>query len=232
MVKSNVISANNANRLYWLGRYEERVHMTLHLLRKCYDAMIDGQPEQYNTFWQRLDAVGNYKTTEEFTLGMMYDEENPASVISAQTFARDNAMLLRGFIASETLGYLEMSLALLKRLKEKNETNITELQPVTDWSMAFWGSVDERTDHRRPVVLMYLGRKVECIDMLVRFDYPFDRVQRTFRMLLHFLEGMNTIYDPAVMDNIESMLTPETYNPTDPEYKNKLLQFLNILIRV
>ena len=79
---------------------------------------------------------------------------------------------------------------------------------------------------------MYLGRKVESIDMLVRFDYPFDRVQRTFRMLLHFLEGMNTIYDPAVLDNIEGMLTPETYNPTDPEYKNKLLQFLNILIRV
>ena len=43
---------------------------------------------------------------------------------------------------------------------------------------------------------------------------------------------MNTIYDPAVLDNIEGMLTPETYNPTDPEYKNKLLQFLNILIRV
>lgn len=206
--------------------------MTLHLLRKCYDAMIDGEPEQYDTFWQRLDAGGHYQTPKEFTLGMMYDENNQASVISAQQFARDNAMMLRGFIASETLGYLEMSLALMKRLKEKNETNITELQPVTDWSMAFWGSVDERTDHRRTVVLMYLGRKVEYIDMLVRFDYPFERVQRAFRMLNHFLEGMNTIYDPAVLDLIDNMLTEENYNPGNPEYKNKLLQFLNILIRV
>ena len=49
MVKSNVISATNANRLFWLGRYEERVHLTLHLLRKCYDAMIDGKPNEKRT---------------------------------------------------------------------------------------------------------------------------------------------------------------------------------------
>ena len=50
MVKNNIISAAKANRLYWLGRYEERVYLTLHLLRKCYDKMIDGTPEDYETF--------------------------------------------------------------------------------------------------------------------------------------------------------------------------------------
>ena len=58
MVKSDVISATKANRLYWLGRYEDRVYMTLHLLNKCYDKMIDGQPDEYTHFWQRLDTAG------------------------------------------------------------------------------------------------------------------------------------------------------------------------------
>ena len=41
MTQKNLISATKANSLYWLGRYEERVYITLHLLRKCYDKMID-----------------------------------------------------------------------------------------------------------------------------------------------------------------------------------------------
>ena len=43
MTQKNLISATKANSLYWLGRYEERVYITLHLLRKCYDKMIDGE---------------------------------------------------------------------------------------------------------------------------------------------------------------------------------------------
>ena len=47
MVKNTIISANKANSLFWLGRYEERVYITLHLMRKCYDKMIDGEMEDY-----------------------------------------------------------------------------------------------------------------------------------------------------------------------------------------
>ena len=83
MVKSDIISATKANRLYWLGRYEMRVYLTLHQLNKCCDEMIDGSPEAYHAVWTKLDAMGNYKTNDEFILGMLYDENNPSSVISA-----------------------------------------------------------------------------------------------------------------------------------------------------
>ena len=33
----NAISATKANRLYWLGRYAERVYLSLHLLLKFYE---------------------------------------------------------------------------------------------------------------------------------------------------------------------------------------------------
>ena len=74
MVKNTIISANKANSLFWLGRYEERVYITLHLMRKCYDKMIDGEMEDYWPFWQKLDPQGVYQTNDEFTLGMMYDD--------------------------------------------------------------------------------------------------------------------------------------------------------------
>ena len=73
MVKNLIISASKANQLYWLGRYQERVYMTLHLLRKCYDQMIDGNPESYHPLRDMLDPMHNYPNNEEFALGMVYD---------------------------------------------------------------------------------------------------------------------------------------------------------------
>ena len=232
MVKSNVISATNANRLFWLGRYEERVHLTLHLLRKCYDAMIDGKPNDYNNFWKRLDIGGNYATNEDFTMGMMYDDKNPSSVLSAQICAQDNAMMLRGYIATETLAYLEMSVALMKRLKERKETNIIALQPVTDWSLAFWGSADERVTHANVMTLMNIGRKVECIDILTRFDYPYERIRHTFDSLKQHLLGMPNVIDANILSQLDEMLKPATFNLGDFEYKSKLIKLTNILVRV
>lgn len=231
MVKSSIVSVMNANRLYWLGRYEERVYLTLHLLRKCYDAMIDGTPSDYATFWQKLDAKGNYSTEEEFTLGMMYDECNPCSVISAQTYALDNAMMLRNYIATETQAFLEMSVSLLKRKKMLKETNITELQPVTDWSLAFWGSADERVNHRKVRLLMTMGRKVETIDMLLRFDYPWERINKQFKDLVTYLEEPE-MYDANVLTAIEQALADYKASPTDAECKGKLLQRVNSLVRI
>ena len=71
MVKSDIISAAKANRLYWLGRYVCRVYLTLHQLNKCFDEMIDGEPENYADFWLKLDSSGRYKTDDEFTYGML-----------------------------------------------------------------------------------------------------------------------------------------------------------------
>lgn len=222
----------NANRLYWLGRYEERVYKTLHLLRKCYDAMIDGAPDEYNTFWEKLDGSGTYTTNDDFTLGMMYDENNPASVISAQISAQDNAMLLRGYIATETLAYLEMSVALMKRLKSQSETNIIALQPVTDWSLAFWGSIEERITQRNILLLMSFGRHIECMDMLTRYDYPFERIRKPFDMLLLHSKEMPNVFDEHIMQQIDDMLTPEQFNLSDFDYKSRLLKLTNILLRL
>ena len=149
MVKSDIISATKANRLYWLGRYESRVYLTLHQLNKCFDEMIDGDPDYYTSLWQKLNASGSYSSNDEFTYGMLYDENNPSSVLSAQRFAMDNAILLREDIMSETLSYLEMSVAHLRKCKTEAALNISHLQPVIDWSLAFWGSAEQRLQNHQ-----------------------------------------------------------------------------------
>lgn len=232
MVRNDIISATKANNLYWLGRYEARVYMTLHLMNKCYDKMIDGHPEEYKDLWQKLDIAGTYSDNEDFTLGMLYDENNPGSVISAQRYAMDNAILLREDILSETLSYLEMSMAMLRRSKEAADTNITDLQPIIDWSLAFWGSAVQRVQNHRAMTLLIIGRNVENIDMLIRFNYPFRRIAFAYESLKHFTENTGEMTDINIMDQLDELLTIEKFDLTNDEYKYKIIKYINQLIRV
>ena len=232
MVKNTIISANKANSLFWLGRYEERVYITMHLMRKCYDKMIDGEMEEYWPFWQELDPQGVYQTNDEFTLGMMYDDGNPSSVISAQTRAMDNAILLREEIMSETLSYLEMSIALLKTCSEKQETNVMTLQPVIDWSLAFWGAAEQRLQNHKALYIMMIGRNIENLDMLIRFEYKYERIAQAYDSVKHYSRRLPGLLDEQMESQLDNLIIREKFNLSDLDYKNKLLAFVNQLVRV
>ena len=232
MVKNTIISAIKANSLFWLGRYEERVYITLHMMRKCYDKMIDGEMEDYWPFWQKLDPLGVYQTNDEFTLGMMYDCGNPSSVMSTQTKAMDNAILLREEIMSETLSYLEMSVALLKRCSEKQETNVMTLQPVIDWSLAFWGSAEQRLQNHKAQYIMMIGRNIENLDMLLRFEYSYERIAQAYDSVKHYSRQLPGLLDDHIESQLDSLIIREKFDLGNLEYKNKLLAFVNQLARV
>lgn len=232
MVKNTIISAVKANSLFWLGRYEERVYITLHLLRKCHDKMIDGELEDYWPIWQKLDTTGAYQTIEEFTFGIMYDDTNPSTVMAAQTKAMDNAILLREDILSETLSYLEMSLALLKECRKKQKKNVICLQPVIDWSLAFWGSAQQRLQNHKALYIMSIGRNVENMDMLLRFDYSYERVALAYDSLKRYCKQMPNIIDEDIEGELNSLIIEERFNLNDVEYKNKLLELINQLVKV
>ena len=232
MVKSDIISATKANRLYWLGRYECRVYLTLHQLNKCFDEMIDGEPDDYTEFWSKLDATGIYKTNEEFTFGMLYDDTNPCSVLSAQKFAMDNAILLREDIMSETLSYLEMSVALLKKCKQEATVNISHLQPVIAWALAFWGSAEQRLQNHKALDIMMIGRNIENLDMQIRFNYPFRRVALAYDSLKRYCKNMSGALDENISSQLDSLITLEKYDLGNDEYKTKLIKYVNQLVRV
>lgn len=232
MANEKILSATKANNLFWLGRYESRVYMTLHLMNKVFDKMIDGSPADYMDLWNKLDMTGIYDTPEAFTLGMLYDEDNPSSLISSQRLAMDNAILLREDIMSETLSYLEMSTALLRKCKAAGETNISQLQSVVDWSLAFWGSAEQRTHNVRAIVLMILGRNVELMDMLIRFGYPYKRVEVAFGAVKRYAKDVPEMVDENILAHVEAMFVPDQYEPDSDEYKYTLLKYVNQIARV
>ncbi|MDD6890613.1 MAG: alpha-E domain-containing protein [Bacteroidales bacterium] len=226
----NAISATKANRLYWLGRYAERVYLSLHLLRKSYDTMIDGAGQGYLDYYKRLDASSVYPDKLSFMLGYMYDEKNPNSLLSGIERANDNAIVLREEIMSETLSYIQLSLVRLKEAAAAGTTNITDLQCITDYLLAFWGSAEERIYDDTIRALMRIGRLVENIDMHLRFDYPFYRVKESFESLKRCAEDLEGIFDTMILAHVDELLTEEEYCPENLEYKFMLLKYVNHLV--
>lgn len=226
------ISASKANRLFWLGRYVERVYMTLHLLRNVYDKMIDGQPQDYENFWQKLDISNSYASTGEFTLGMMYDEENPGSVLSSLIRAMDNAIMLREDIKSETMSYIEMSISMMKKLRTEAESNITNLQPITDWMLAFRGSAAQRIENPKILSIIAIGQIIEKIDIMIRFGYSYDRIAMQYYMLKNWAKEWPELLDDETDDIILSeMLASDKYSDTDEDFRWKLYGYINKVVR-
>lgn len=236
MTKANIISAGTANRLFWLGRYEERVYVTMHLLRKCYDQMIDGSPTDYHAFWKKFDVENTYASNDEFEYGMLYDEQNVSSVLSCLNRAMDNAMVLRSDIKSETLSYLEMSVAKMHEKRAENNTNITCLQQLTDWSLAFFGSVEQRIENRVVLGAIFCGRIIEYIDALLRFEYPLERLQYSFEGLLTYTKTIPSLVDEEALAKIDALLVPELYESKDLLTANttklELMMLLGRVVRV
>lgn len=220
-----------ANRLFWLGRYVERVYMTLHLLRRVYDKMIDGKPADYESFWKKLDMTDSYASNGEFTLGMMYDEENPGSVLSSLNRAMDNAIMLREDIKSETMSYIEMSISLMKKYRSEAMSNVTNLQPVTDWMLAFRGSAAQRIDNPRVLSIIAIGQIVEKIDIMLRFCYCYDRIATQYYMMKNWAKEWPEIIDENIDKQITEMLNPEAYAAADDEFRWKLCKYVNSVIR-
>lgn len=226
------ISAGKANCLFWLGRYTERVYLELHLLRRYYDKMIDGKPEEYAEYYQHLEVANPYEDDHAFRLGFLYDEKNPCSVFAGLTAANDNAILLRDEIISETLSYIQLSLVCLKDNKEKGTENITYLQNITDWLLAFWGSVDERIFDDRVANFMKSGKMIELLDILARFEYPFFRLREVFDRLLKCADIEKGMFDANLLAQLDEMLTEEQFAIQDAGYRYKFLKYLNQLVLV
>lgn len=227
-----IISATKANRLFWLGRYVERVYMTLHLLRRVYDKMIDGKPADYKDFWQKLDMTDSYASTGEFTLGMMYDEQNPGSILSSLNRAMDNAIMLREDIKSETMSYIEMSIALMKKYRTEAMSNITNLQPVTDWMLALRGSAAQRIEDPKVLSLIAIGQLIEKMDIMLRFGYAYDRIATQYYIMKNYwAKEWPELLDGNIDAQISDMLTAEQYENADDSFRWKLCKFINSVVK-
>lgn len=136
------ISLSKTNRLFWLGRYYERVSLSIRHMMGAYDAMIDTDTFDYAEYCRQIGIYNKYESVEDFFQRYIFDDGDPDSIRSAAEQMLGNGMVLRETIGSSTLAYLQMAVYTLDEGAEDEVIGLKLLQ-VLDNIMAFRGSYDD-----------------------------------------------------------------------------------------
>lgn len=189
-----IISVDRADRLFWLGRYTERVYTTIRLYSDSFDELIDGIADNYVDFCKMIDIPDVYGSKEVFEEKYPFDEMNPDSIMSNLVRAYDNAIELRDEIGSEVLSYIQLAIYAMNKAKISNAPLI-ELQYVIDNLLAFWGIVDDDIDSEMTRNMIKVGRRIERIDLYGRLHHTQKELIRQVARLIPRVERSGLAYD-------------------------------------
>lgn len=215
-----VISIEHSDRLFWLGRYTERVFTTLKTLEKQYDSMIDTNPMKYTEFLNVFGLDDIYGNMQDFVASFLFDKNNPHSVAYSLEKAYDNGIVLRENISSKALSFLQLAKDTLKNAVDSQKGLIFSLLPLEDMLFAFWGCINEYIYDNEIINLLMCGKYVERLDLYFRIKYDIRYVKREFERLYSFLEKVpeNTPYHY----NAENLSDLSEIINNEEKYKERL----------
>ena len=195
-----IISIERVDNLIWLGRYSERVYITIKEFFSGYDTMMD-DPDFYQTYCEHMTIPNIYSDIDDFIKSYVADENNVDSILSNLYRGYDNVVVLRNEIGTESISYLELALNQLKNI-EDYDSFIFELQIVVDYILAFWACLEENVQEYEVRSMIILGKRIERLDMYLRLRRDKDELMKALDSLesrfhknsLPFnLEHMNTL---------------------------------------
>lgn len=218
-----IISLINADKLYWLGRYTERVYTTLRLFAQSFDKLIDADQLAYNDFCAAVEIPAIYTSGDDFVERYLFDVNDPNSVLSNLTRAFDNAVTLREEIGSECVSYIQLAIYAMNKA-HGSQSPLVALQHVIDHILSFWGLADDLIPDENVRCIIKTGKRVERLDLYARLRQPREELQRElFRLtdritrtslsynvehlsLLKILVNLNEIPYNDIVEQVEGLI--------------------------
>lgn len=196
-----IISIEQSDRLYWLGRYVERVYTTTSLFANRYDIMIDGDLTSYKDFCESLDIPNIYPSAEDFQHKYSFDKGNENSIFSNLMRGYDNAIELRETIGSEALSYIQLAIYSMNKAEASNAPLI-EMQHVMDNIHAFWGAIDDGIGDEKSRNTVMIGKRIERIDLYGRLHLGGEDMLREYQRMAARIGRSSLKYNENVLENL------------------------------
>ena len=200
-----IISVEQVDHLYWLGRYTERVYTTLKMFAKSFDRMIDASEDVYPEYCEALDIPNIYESKADFLARYPFDETIPDSIISNLNRAYDNAIVLRETIGSDALSYIQLSIYAMNNAA-KSKSPLIELQQIMDDLLSFWGIVDDQIDAEQIRNIIKAGKRIERIDLYARLEVDKFRIEREIHRMIPRVLRSGMKYNEAALSKISTLI--------------------------
>jgi uncharacterized alpha-E superfamily protein len=169
-----------AERVYWLGRFMERAENTARLLLVRHNAVLD-LPKEVQPGWdlllQVLGAEEKFAElsgapTEKNIISFVFGErDNPSSIISSLTSARENMRTTREILPSETwerVNSLYLSVARRSNKSLARSVRHSVLNNIVQSCQQVTGMLSGSMNHDAAYQFVRLGRNLERADMSTR----------------------------------------------------------------
>lgn len=206
-----VKSIENIDRLYWLGRYSERVYTTIKLYGERFDSMIEEGTEGYDEFCQSLEIPNVYESAEDFRTKYPFGQEDPNSIYNNLKRAYDNAIELREEIGSETLAYIQLAVYELNKAA-LSDAPMIEFQNILDDILAFWGIVDDQIEDEEVRNIIKVGKRVERIDLYGRLKADRKDMRREVHRINGRINRTGLRYNKLALSRLNELTEEENLN--------------------
>lgn len=204
-----IMTIEHADRLYWLGRYTERVYTTIKFFSSSFDRVISHDASACDEFCRQLDIPNIYAGWDDFLVRYNFDRSNPDSVASNLDRVYDNAVVMRDEIGSDAICYVQMAVYALDRAAG-SETPYLEMQKVSDNMLAFWGIADDQIESENVRNIIKVGKRIERIDLYARLGMPKEALKREIRRLVGRIDRTNLHYNQSRVSQLLTLVEQET----------------------
>lgn len=166
---NQILTANVANSLYWLGRYLERVEATLLEINKSYDAIIDVDFTCGKELYGKLGIDLEYKNASDFLEKSIFGEHE-ANLLNLLEYARENAIISRSYIELDAFGLIIQLHDYFKDVHATKSVSVDFrfMDEALSLISEIWGELTRKQNRNVNDYFLALGKNVEKVDFHLR----------------------------------------------------------------
>jgi len=164
-----LLTANSATNLYWLGRYIERISGLLTQIMPAYDDCIDINKNAGIELYKGYSIDIEYESAHEFLKVAMFGEHS-SNLVALAGYARENAIICRSYINTQAFGeIIELHKMLENASNSYADLDYKLIDDALSLISEIWGEISKLSKSNISDHFLKLGRLIERLDFHLRF---------------------------------------------------------------
>ncbi len=186
-MKQQLLTANVATNLYWLGRHLERIELSLFEINNAYDMIIDVDKDAGVKLYKRYGIDIEYTGAHDF-LAQAIRGDHSANLADIMVNARENAIISRPNMDASAFGEIIELHELLQQISKSTFTiDYKDIDTALSLISEIWGAHEKKGHRRCSDYFLKTGKLIEEVDFRLRFN-------KDMEMTDLILEDINTIF--------------------------------------
>jgi len=156
-----LLTANSATNLYWLGRYIERISGLLTQIMPAYDDCIDINKNAGIELYKGYSIDIEYESAHEFLKVAMFGEHS-SNLVALAGYARENAIICRSYINTQAFGeIIELHKMLENASNSYADLDYKLIDDALSLISEIWGEISKLSKSNISDHFLKLGRLIE-----------------------------------------------------------------------